>query len=405
MVTSPGRGPGGLTRLGSVADDFASFQYEIYLAGAGGTRPDHPVSVAELERRAAEAMTAEAHGYVAGAAGSEDTLRANLDAFKQWRLVPRMLADVASRDLSTRVLDTSMPAPVLLAPIGVQGIIHEEAELAPARAAAALGVPVVLSSAASRTMEQVAEACGDSPRWFQLYWPNDEALTKSFLSRAEAAGYEAIVVTLDVPLLAWRPRDLQNGFLPFLKGEGVANYFSDPVFRSALDKTPEDDLQSAVMHWVQVFADPGRTWDKLTSLRDHTSLPILLKGVLSEHDARRALDFGIDGLIVSNHGGRQVDGAVAALEALPRIVAVVGDDVPVLVDSGIRTGADALKALALGAVAVLLGRPYVWGLAVGGETGVRQVLRGFLAELDLSMALSGCATLQDVGPHLVVESV
>ena len=384
--------------------DFASYQYEIYLKGLSQQRPEYPISVAELERRAYEAMTPEAHGYVAGAAGSEDTLAANLAAFKRWRLVPNVLRNVATRDLSIQILNTKMPAPVLLAPVGVQGIIHEDAELAPARAAAALGVPVVLSSASSRTIEEVAEACGDSPRWFQLYWPNDKELTESFLGRAEAAGYEAIVVTLDTPMLAWRPRDLQHAFLPFLTGEGVGNYFSDPVFLAALDKPPEEDLQAAVLHWVRVFADPTNTWERLAFIREHTSLPIVLKGLLSAEDARKAVDGGADGIIVSNHGGRQVDGAIATLDALPRVISAVEGSVPVLVDGGIRTGADAVKALALGAQAVLLGRLYVWGLALGGEAGVRQVLRGLLAELDLTLALSGCASIDDLRPDLLIES-
>lgn len=387
-----------------MADEFASYQYEIYLGGLSMQRPDYPISVAELERRAYDEMTPEAHGYVAGAAGSEDTLAANLAAFKRWRVVPRVLRDVAVRDLSTQILNTTMPAPVFLAPVGVQGIVHKDAELAPARAAASLGLPVVLSTASSRTLEDVAEACGDSPRWFQLYWPNDKELTESFLNRAEAAGYEAIVVTLDTPLLAWRPRDLQNAFLPFLTGEGVANYFSDPVFRAGLEKPPEEDMQSAVLQWVRVFADPGNTWERLAFIRDHTSLPLLVKGVLSADDARKAVEGGVDGIIVSNHGGRQVDGAIATLDALPSVVAAVNDSAVVLLDGGIRTGADALKALALGARGVLLGRLYLWGLAVGGEAGVRQVLRSFLAELDLTLALSGCASLADVGPDLLVES-
>ena len=385
-------------------EPFASYQYEIYVAGAGGSVPEYPVSVAELERTAGEAMSPEARGYVSGAAGSEYTMRANLDAFGRYRLVPRMLRDVNTRHLATKILNTEMPAPVMLAPIGVQGIVHEDAELAPARAASSLGIPVVLSTAASRTMEEVAEACGSGPRWYQLYWPNDPELTESLLRRAEKAGYEAIVVTLDTPLLAWRPRDLQAGFLPFLKGEGLANYFSDPVFRSGLDKPPEEDLGAAVLRWVSVFSNPGATWDDLAFLRQKTTLPIVLKGILHEDDARRAADAGMDGIVVSNHGGRQVDGAVATLEALPEIVVAVGDRLPILVDGGIRTGADVVKGLALGASAVLLGRPYIWGLALGGEDGVRQVLRGLLAELDLSLALCGYASIDDVGSEAVRDA-
>ncbi|MDQ3987367.1 MAG: alpha-hydroxy-acid oxidizing protein [Actinomycetota bacterium] len=382
-------------------EPFASYQYEIYLSGTRGIVPEYPVSVAELEKRAEEVMSTEARGYVSGAAGSESTMRANLEAFARSRLVPRMLRDVNSRRLSTRILETEMPAPLLLAPIGVQGIVHKEAELAPARAAASLGIPVVLSTAASRTMEEVAEACGSAPRWFQLYWPNDPELTESLLRRAQNAGYEAVVVTLDTPLLAWRPRDLQAGFLPFLKGEGLANYFSDPVFRNGLDKSPEEDLGAAVLRWVSVFSNPGATWGDLEFLRQKTRLPIVLKGILHEDDAKRAADVGVDGVVVSNHGGRQVDGAIATLEALPNISAAVGDRLTVLLDGGIRTGADIVKALALGASAVLLGRPYIWGLAVGGEDGVRQVLRGLLAELDLSVALCGYSSIHDLGPEVV----
>ena len=382
---------------------FANYQYEIYLGGMAGRRPELPLTYDGLEARAREVLDGPAYDYVAGGVGSEDTMRANLEAFRRWRIVPRMLRDVGVRDLSTEVLDTPLKAPVLLAPVGVQSIIHAEAELAVARAAASTGTPVVLSTAASNTLEDVAEAMGETPRWFQLYWPNDPELAASFLRRAEAAGYSAIVVTLDTWLLAWRPRDLQSAYLPFLQGEGIANYLSDPVFRDGLQKTPEEDPQAAVGKWAGVFTNPTVTWDQLNFLREHTSLPILLKGILHAEDARRAVQSGMDGIVVSNHGGRQVDGAIGALDALPNVVAAVPEDFPVLLDSGVRTGADVFKALALGARAVLLGRPYVWGLAVGGEDGVRQVIRSVLAELDLTIALSGCTTLAEVGPETLAR--
>ena len=382
---------------------FGDYQYEIYLGGAGGQVPERPLSYQELEREARGKLTPETYAYVAGAAGSEDTARENLEAFRRWRIVPRLMRDVSARDLSTEVLGTPMPAPVMLAPVGVQAIVHPDAELATARAAASLGLPIVQSSVGSTSLEDVAEAAGEGPRWFQLYWPNDPDLAASLLRRAGEAGYSAVVVTVDVPILAWRPRDLQGAYLPFLRGEGIANYLSDPVFREGLDRPPEEDMEAAIGRWATVFGNPAITWERLDFLRAHTDLPILLKGLLHPDDARLAVDHGVDGLIVSNHGGRQVDGSISTLDALPAIVDAVPDDYPVLLDSGIRSGADAFKALALGARAVLLGRLYVWGLAVGGEDGVRDVLRAFLAELDLTLALSGHRSLETVGPETLVR--
>jgi isopentenyl diphosphate isomerase/L-lactate dehydrogenase-like FMN-dependent dehydrogenase len=309
-----------------------------------------------------------------------------------------MLRDVSQRDLRVELLGRKLPAPVLLGPVGVQGIIHSDAELATARAAASLGVPSVLSTLSSKPLEQVAQAGGDGPRWFQLYWTTHPELTASLLRRAEAAGYSALVVTLDTSILGWRERDLQHPYLPFLLGEGLANFFTDPVFRSLLPKPPQEDPVAAIRLWGGICSHTALTWKDLNFLRQHTRMPILLKGILHAEDAERALASGVDGLIVSNHGGRQVDGAVAALDALPAVVRAVKGRVPVLFDSGIRRGTDAVKALALGARAVLLGRLYIWGLAAGGEQGVRETLLNFLADLDLTLALSGyccCAELNE----------
>jgi lactate 2-monooxygenase len=388
----------------AVQDLFANFEYEIYGRGLAGERPKLAVSPMELEGRAREVLSAEAFGYVAGGAGAERTVRGNLAAFERWEIVPRMLRDVSSRDLSTTVLGTDMPAPLMLAPVGVQSIVHPDAELATGRAAASLGVPVILSTAASHSMEQVAETMGDASRWYQLYWPKDRDLAASFLARAADAGYAAIVVTLDTWMLGWRPRDLQSAYLPFLKGEGVANYFSDPVFRAALQRPPEEDPGPAIGHWAGQFSNPTVTWTDLAWLREQTGLPIVLKGILHAEDARLAVEAGVDGVIVSNHGGRQVDGAIAALQALPSVRAAVGGEFPVLFDSGIRTGSDVFKALALGADAVCLGRPFVWGLALDGQTGVEHVLRCLLAELDLTLALSGYTSPAQVDASALTRS-
>jgi lactate 2-monooxygenase len=369
--------------------EFGDYYREIYMRGMSGERPELPISFAGLERQALEAMEPRAAGYVWAGAGSEDTMSENTEAFRRWRIVPRMLRDVARRDLSTTVLGTEMPAPLMLAPIGVQKIVHDDGELGTARAAAAVGVPMVVSTSSHYTLEEIAEANGEGPRWFQLYWPNREDLAESFVRRAEDAGYGAIVVTVDTFIPGWKPRDLQQAWLPFLEGSGNANYLQDPVFRAGLERTPEEDLGAATGHYLDVYVNPSLTWEGLSWLREKTSLPILLKGIQHLEDAREAARRGVDGIVVSNHGGRQVDGALASIDALPAIAGAVGDDLAVLFDSGIRGGADVFKALALGADAVLLGRPYIWGLALDGQSGVETVLRTVLGELDLTMALCG----------------
>ncbi|UPW00018.1 alpha-hydroxy-acid oxidizing protein [Halorussus gelatinilyticus] len=374
-------------------------QREVYAGGMlADQRPEMPVSPDELEEAAMAALSEEARAYVVGSAGGEDTADRNREAFRRWRIVPRMLRDVAERDLSVEVCGRGLAVPVLLAPVGVQSIIHEGGELASARAAESLGVPFVSSSAASATMEEVAEELGDSPGWFQLYPNADPDVTESFVRRAEDAGYEAIVITLDTPTMGWRERDVANAYLPFLDGEGVANYLSDPAFRDTLDAPPEEDEQSALWRFVEQFGDLSMDWETVERVRNATDLPVVLKGILHSEDAREAVRRDVDGVVVSNHGGRQVDGAISAVEALPGVVEAVederapgadDDEFAVLFDSGIRRGADAIKALALGADAVLLGRPYVYGLAIDGEDGVREVVRNFLADFDLTMALSG----------------
>jgi lactate 2-monooxygenase len=375
-----------------------NYQDEIYLTGLTGTVPAFPTYLGDLEEAARAKLTPQAFGYIAGAAGSGDTARENLEAFRRWRIVPRMLTDVSTPSYASTVLGAELAAPFLLAPLGVLRIAHEEGEAAVARAAAAQGVPMVLSTASSTPMEDVAAASGDGQRWFQLYWPADRALAASWLSRAQAAGFTVLVVTLDTRLLAWRPRDLDNGYLPFLQGIGLQNYFTDPAFQASLASSVEDDPASAILRYTQVFGDTSLTWDDLPFLRQHWHGPVVLKGILSAADAVRAADAGVEGVIVSNHGGRQVDGAIGALDALPAVAQAVGSRLTVLFDSGVRTGADVLKALALGAQAVLIGRPYAYGLGLGGEQGVRHVLRALRHDFELTMRLAGLARLSDLGP-------
>jgi lactate 2-monooxygenase len=379
-------------------------QIAIYQAGLAGKTPDYPVSVDQLELEAKSTLKIEAFDYVAGGAGAEDTMRANRDAFRRWRIVPRFLRDVSQRDLGVEVLGVNLRAPLMLAPIGVQGILHKEGELAVARAARSLSVPMILSTVSSFPLEAVAAALGDTPRWFQLYWPRVDELAASFIHRAEAAGYGAIVVTLDTYLLAWRERDIQNAYLPFFRGDGLANYFTDPVFRQAVGGDPQANPARALEYFGQVFSDPSRTWADLGRLCRSTRLPVLVKGVLHADDARRAVDEGAAGVIVSNHGGRQLDGGLAALDALPEVADAVADRTTVLFDSGIRRGADVFKAIALGARAVLLGRPYAFGLAVGGEQGVSDVLANLIADMDLTLGLAGCNSFANVGRTNVVQS-
>lgn len=371
-------------------------QLGIYLSGMfEGRTPDITTDLARLEEQAREVLAPEALGYIVPSAGHGSTARANREAFDRWQIVPRMLRGVsAQRDHSCTILGTTMPAPVMIAPVGVQTLAHPEGELATVRAAASVGVPYIHSTAAAHTFEQVAEAGGDAPRWYQLYWPTDQDVCRSFLRRAKAAGFSTLVLTLDTTLLGWRPADLDRGFLPFLRDVGLANYLSDPVFQEKAGDSP-------TMHWAQMFPHPGLTWDDLPFLRENWDGPIVLKGIVSVEDARLAVRHGMDGIVVSNHGGRQVDGAIAALDALGPIASAVGSHLTVLFDSGVRTGADVVKALALGARAVLLGRPFLYGLALGGQQGVEHVLRCLLGELDITVALSGYSGCGELEPSML----
>lgn len=391
-----------------------------------------------LQARAKHALGPRSYAYVAGGAGDEVTQRANRAAFDKWAVVPRVLRDVSHRDTSVELFGRRLPAPLLLAPVGALELVHDDADLAVARAAASLGVPMVFSNQASVSMEDCAAAMGEAPRWFQLYWSTSDGLVESLVSRAEAAGCDALVVTLDTTMLGWRPRDLDLGHLPFALGKGIAQYTSDPVFRGLVEQraaaaprtrqaqprpTPaavkalvgmarawpgsfRDNLRSplpraAVETFLGIYSRPSITWADLGWLRARTRLPILLKGVLHPDDARRALDEGVDGVVVSTHGGRQVDRSISALDALPDVVAAIDERAPVLLDSGIRSGADVFTAVALGARAVLLGRPFAWGLALAGQEGVRQVIADVMGEFDLTLGLTGHTAVDQLSPDVL----
>ncbi len=375
-----------------------SYQDEIYLDGLSGALPVLPVDLSALEELARMRLAPEVYGYLADGAGRGDTMRENEAAFRRWRIVPRMLTNVASPAFDSMVLGAALKVPMLLAPVGALGLAHPDGELAVARAAGALGVPMILSTSSSVAMEQVADANGSGQRWFQFYWPKDSGVAASFLSRAKAAGFSVLVLTVDARMLGWRPHGLDSAYLPSLRGRGVQNYFTDPAFVAGLAEPVSANEPAAIMRWAQMFGDPSLTWDDLPFLRERWDGPIVLKGIQSVPDAKRAVAAGMDGIVVSNHGGRQVDGGISALDALPPIVAAVGSQATVLFDSGIRGGADIIKALALGAKAVLIGRPYAYGLGLAGEDGVRHVLRALRNDFELTMRLAGYASLADLSP-------
>lgn len=371
-------------------------QFKIYASGLMGAKSSLPVSFSDWEQAARSVLADGPFGYVAGGAGAEDTMKANRDAFSGYAIRPRMLNDVSDRDLTTTILGQPFSIPMALAPIGVQSIIHPDAERAPARAAADLDVPFILSTVSSVSIEDIAKEMNHATRWFQLYPGKDPEVIDSMIARAQQSGYSAIVVTVDTTMLAWRELDLKNAYLPFLQGEGIANYVSDPVFISRLKESPKVNPSAAIEQFLKIYVNPGFTWADLKQLRDKVTLPMFIKGITHPDDAKRALEIGMDGIIVSNHGGRQVDGAISALSGLVEIRKVVQDDVPLLFDSGIRHAADIVKALALGAKAVLLGRPYAYAMATAGEQGVHRLLTHLRAELDLQLSLAGVRSVADI---------
>ncbi|MFB1296824.1 lactate 2-monooxygenase [Mycobacterium sp. pW049] len=380
---------------------FGNYQLEIYLQGLSGIMPTFPMDYASWEAKAEAAMAPSVWSYVAGGSGDENTQRANRTAFDRWGLMPRMMVGAKERDLTVDLFGLTLPSPVFMAPIGVAGICSQSGhgDLEAARASARTGVPMMVSTLTEDPIEDIATEFGETPGFFQLYTPTDRDLAASFVHRAEAAGYKGIVVTLDTWIPGWRPRDLSTANFPQLRGRCLSNYLSDPVFRGLLAQTPEENPQAAVLQWAGLFGNP-LTWDDLPWLRSLTDLPLLLKGLCHPDDVRRAKDGGVDGIYCSTHGGRQANGGLPAIDCLPDVVEAA-DGLPVLFDSGIRSGADIVKALALGATAVGIGRPYAYGLAMGGEDGLVHVLRSLLAETDLIMAVDGYRSLADLTPDTV----
>jgi len=388
--------------------NFGDLQNEIYLRGLSGERPVLPMTAAGMESAARDTLSAQAYAYVAGSASSERTAAANVAAFGAHRIVPRMWRGSSAadgRDLRTTVLGTELAAPVLTAPIGVLELVHQDAERAVAEATKELGIGSILSTASSTRIEDVAAVAGDW--WFQLYWPSDEEVARSLVERATAAGARAIVVTADTPGMGWRPRDLELAHLPFLQAKGIANYLSDPVFRARLAAPPEESeqaMQMAVLAWIGMFGNHTLRLKDIARLREWTDLPVVVKGVLHPQDADELVDAGVAGVMVSNHGGRQVDGAIAALDALPGVAAAVGERATVLFDSGIRCGADVVIALALGADAVLYGRPWVYGLGLAGRSGVQHALRCLLADVDVTMAMAGIRAVHEIDANVLATN-
>ena len=375
---------------------FGDYQNEIYFNGLSGVLPKFPVDFATLEQRASAALAPAVLNYLQGGCGDEHTQLSNAEAFQHWGMVPRMMVDTTNRDLSISLLGMKLPTPLFMCPVGIAGICAQDGhgDLAAASAAALTGVPLCQSTLSNDPLETVRTAMGDTPGLFQLYTPKNKELAESLARRAEAAGYKALVVTLDTWVTGWRPRDLNTANFPQLRGHVLANYFTDPVFRGMLAKPPEEDGAAAVRQWAAVFGKV-LTWDDMPWLRSLTKLPLILKGICHPDDARRAIDMGADAIYCSNHGGRQANGGIAAIDMLPAVAEACGS-VPVLFDSGVRSGTDVVKALALGATAVGVGRPYCYGLALGGAQGAAHVLKSILAEADLLMAVNGYPTIEAI---------
>lgn len=408
----------------------------IYRDGILGRRPRVPTDLARLEAAARRRMSRRAWAYL-GFAGAGQTGQANRESFQRWQIVPRMASGVEQRDLTSTVAGTHLSCPVMLAPVGAADMARRNADVQIASGAAHAGAAYIFSNQGGSPMEDTAAVMGATPHWFQLYWSRDEQLVDSFIARAEANGAGALVVTLDTTMLGWRPADLDLGSLPFAHGYGIAQYTSDPRFaelvRENLATAPVSDVKvtlgavrtliemsrrhpgrfmsnvrssiprAAIETFLDVYSNPALSWQHLAGLRERTRLPIILKGILHPDDALKARDLGVDAIMVSNHGGRQVDGSIASLDALTHIRRALGPEFPLVLDSGIRGGADIFKAIALGACAVTVGRPHIYGLAVRGAAGVADVITNMVAEFELVMGLSGARSISEISTEYLVS--
>ncbi len=410
-------------------------QREVYLNGFAGLKSKIPFNANELEQLAKSKLSKNAFGYIATGAGSNQGIQNNLDAFAKYAIIPRMLNGNAEPDMSSTILNTKLPYPFLFAPIGVLGLAHPKGDLELAKSSKLSSVPMIHSNQASYSMEVCRDALGNTDSWFQLYFSKSKELVESLVFRAAESGNKAIVLTLDTTSLGWRNMDLENGYLPFLRGLGIAQYTSDPVFQKLMRNAPLTNANKkfpglidlitlfksypdsffnnlktknpvkAVRTFLDVFSRPELNWNDVIWLRSITKLPILLKGILHPDDASKALDFGIDGIIVSNHGGRQVDHVISTLDSLVEIKKVVPENYPLLMDSGIRKAADVFIALALGAKAVCLGRPYAYALSIGGKDAVVEYVQNMASELKITMSLLGCKRLEEIPGHVMNKSL
>jgi len=413
-------------------------QKEIYTKGALGHKPKIPIDFKTLELKASKILSKNAFGYIATGAGQEEGVFNNQKAFSSWNIVPSVASGIQTLNTKIELLGLDLPWPMMYAPIGVLDLARPKGDLLLAKASLESQIPMIISNQSSTSMEEIARALPSQNFWFQLYFSKSKELVRSFVQRAEACGAKAIVLTLDTTTLGWRQRDLNNAYLPFIRGLGITQYTSDPVFKELLQDVNQQKQKSsgnifqklrllhellknypgsyfgnlksrepikAVRKFIEIYSRPELNWDDIQWLKEISNVPILLKGILNPQDAQKALNLGIDGIVVSNHGGRQIDRVISSLDALVEIKKVVPQNYPLIIDSGIRTGTDIFIAMALGAKAVLLGRPYVYGMTLNGSHGILEVTKNILAEFEITMKLTGCPNIESITEEKLVKKL